>query len=210
MTEPKVSVALYARVSTSDQDPGLQLLEMRAYVDRRGWVLAGEFVDHGVSGSKDRRPALDQLMAGARRREFDAVVCWRFDRFARSVKHLVLALDEFQSLGVAFVSLREALDFSTPMGRAMFTVIAAMSELERELIRERVRAGIAKAKAAGKRLGRPATPLDLNTAATRLQNGESLRAVAGTMNIHHTTLGRALARRAAAQPSLSTPCAGSP
>jgi hypothetical protein len=113
--------ALYCRVSTSEQNTEIQLRELRDYLSRRGWTITGEFIDHGVSGAKDSRPELDKLMRAARRREFDVVIVWRFDRFARSVKHLVLALEEFQSLGIGFVSYQEALDTSTPIGKAMFT-----------------------------------------------------------------------------------------
>jgi DNA invertase Pin-like site-specific DNA recombinase len=133
--------ALYARVSTVDQNCELQLRELRDYCHRREWAIAGEFIDHGVSGAKDSRPELNKLMRSARPREFDVVIVWRFDRFARSVKHLVLALEEFQSLGIGFVSYSEALDTSTPIGKAMFTIIGAMAELERNVIRERVEPG---------------------------------------------------------------------
>jgi DNA invertase Pin-like site-specific DNA recombinase len=187
-------VAIYARVSTKDQDPEVQLRELRGYAERRGDTVVEEYVDHGVSGAKDRRPALDRLMADARRRRFDAVVVWRFDRFARSVKHLVLALDEFQTIEVAFVSLREALDFGTPMGRAMFAVIGAMAELEREVIRERVRAGIAKARAAGKCFGRPRrwTNAQVESAARLRAEGASWRTIAQSVGLPVRTVRRAL------------------
>src|SRR6266851_9288769 len=147
--------ALYARVSTADQSTDAQLVALREYAERRGWAVAGEYVDEGVSGSKERRPALDRLMADARRRAFDAVAVFRFDRFARSVSHLARALDEFRALGIEFVSLHEAVDTSTPMGRAMFHIAGAFAELEREIIRERVRAGLQNARRRGRRLGRP-------------------------------------------------------
>jgi DNA invertase Pin-like site-specific DNA recombinase len=154
---PITKVALYARVSTGNgqQDPEMQLRELREYAVRRGWTTAGEYVDHGVSGSKDRRPALNRLMTAATRREFDVVLVWKLDRFARSLKHLVDALAEFEALGIAFVSLRDNLDLSTPSGRLMFQIIGAMAEFERALIQERVRAGLRNARAKGKRLGRP-------------------------------------------------------
>jgi DNA invertase Pin-like site-specific DNA recombinase len=152
-----MKAALYARVSTVQhgQDPEVQLRELREYVDRRGWTLAAEFIDRGVSGAKDRRPELDKLMAEARRRRFDVLVVWRFDRFARSVSHLVRALDEFRALGIEFVSLTEAIDTSTPAGRLIFAVLAAIAEFERNLIAERVCAGIRHARAKGVKLGRP-------------------------------------------------------
>jgi len=141
------SVALYARVSTvRDQSPEMQLRELCEYAGRRGWTVTAEYVDHGVSGSKDTRPQLNKLMAAAHRREFDAVVVWKIDRFGRSLKHLVTALADLSALNVAFVSLRDNLDLSTPSGRLQFHIIAAMAEFERELIKERVRSGIAHAR----------------------------------------------------------------
>jgi DNA invertase Pin-like site-specific DNA recombinase len=152
-----VHAAIYARVSTlnNGQDPTLQTRELREYCDRRGWNVIGEYVDIGISGAKDRCPQLDRLMADCRRRKFDVVVVWRFDRFARSVRHLLRALDEFQALRIDFVSLSEAVDTSTPSGRMTFTVLGAVAELERSLIAERVRAGLRNARARGVRLGRP-------------------------------------------------------
>lgn len=150
-------VALYARVSTSDkgQDPQMQLRELREFCQHRSWSVTAEFVDIGVSGSKEKRPELDKLMADANRRKFDAVAVWRFDRFARSVSHLLRALETFNTLGIGFVSLSEAVDTSTAMGKMVFTVLGAVSELERSLITERVHAGIRNAKAKGKHCGRP-------------------------------------------------------
>ncbi len=152
-----MKVALYARVSTTDkgQDPEVQLVPLREYTQARGWTIYQEYVDQGVSGAKERRPALDQLSADAKRRLFDAVLVWRFDRFARSTRHLVNALHEFRHLGIAFVSYQENLDTSSPMGEAMFTIIGAMAQLERDITRERVKAGVARARARGKQLGRP-------------------------------------------------------
>lgn len=155
--EKEMRVALYARVSTMDrgQDPELQLGPLREYVQARGWNVYREYLDHGVSGAKERRPALDQLMTDARQRRFDVVLVWRFDRFARSTRHLVNALHEFRHLGIAFVSYQENVDTSSPMGEAMFSIIAAIAQLERDITRERVKAGVARARARGKRLGRP-------------------------------------------------------
>ena len=156
-------VALYARVSTANngQDPSLQTREIKEYCERRGWQLAGEYVDIGISGAKEKRPELDRLMADAHRRRFDAVVVWKFDRFARSVSHLLRALETFRALGIEFVSFSEQLDTSTPAGKLVFTVLGAVAELERSLIIERVRAGMRNARAKGKRIGRPAqTSLD--------------------------------------------------
>lgn len=150
--------AIYARVSTSNngQDPALQTCELEEYCRRRGWELVGCYVDNGVSGFKESRPELDKLMADAHRRRFDAVLVWKLDRFGRSLRHLVNALAEFEALGIAFVSLRDNLDLSTPSGRLMFQIIGAMAEFERSLIVERVKAGMRNARAKGKRIGRPA------------------------------------------------------
>src|SRR5712691_8140495 len=146
--------ALYARVSTLEQEPENQLQELRRYLDARGWT-ATEYVDRGVSGAKDRRPALDQLLADARRRRFDVLVCWRLDRLGRNLKHLITLLDELQALGVAFVSLAEGIDATTPAGKLQMHILGAIAEFERERIRERVLAGLGRARAQGKRLGRP-------------------------------------------------------
>ncbi len=152
----EMRVALYSRVSTSNrQDVDLQLVPLREYAFARGWNVYKEYVDEGVSGAKVRRPALDQLMTDARQRHFDIVLVWRFDRFARSTRHLVNALHEFRHLGIAFCSYQENLDTSSPLGEAMFAIIGAIAQLERDITRERVRAGVARARARGKRLGRP-------------------------------------------------------
>jgi DNA invertase Pin-like site-specific DNA recombinase len=147
--------AIYARVSTLDQEPENQLQELRRYVAARGWS-AIEFVDRGVSGAKDRRPALDQMIADAKRRKFDIVVCWRLDRLGRNLRHLVTLLDDFQALGVAFVSMGEGIDCTTPAGKLQLHVLAALSEFERGRIQERVKAGLQRVRSQGKRLGRPA------------------------------------------------------
>ena len=146
--------ALYARVSTLDQEPENQLAELRRYVAARDWV-AIEYVDQGVSGAKDRRPALDRLVADARRRQVDTVVVWRLDRLGRSLKHLVTLLDEFHAVGVGFVSLGEGIDLHTPAGRPQLHILAALAEFERARIAERVAAGLARARQNGTRLGRP-------------------------------------------------------
>ncbi len=148
-------VAIYARVSTFDQEPENQLAELRQYVRARGWTSV-EYVDRGISGSKDRRPALDQLVADARRRKFDVLLCWRLDRLGRNLRHLVVLLEELRAVGVAFVSLNEGIDATTPAGTLQLHVLAALAEFERERIRERVHAGLARARTQGTRLGRPA------------------------------------------------------
>src|SRR5438093_1357081 len=146
--------AIYARVSTSDQTVDNQLLELRRYTEARQWT-AVEYVDRGVSGAKDRRPALDVLVRDAKRRKFDVLVCWRLDRMGRNLKHLITLLDDLQVLGVAFVSLAEGIDATTPAGKLQLHILGAIAEFERERIRERVLAGLQRAKAQGQRLGRP-------------------------------------------------------
>lgn len=146
--------AIYARVSTLDQEPENQLLELRRYVEARGWT-GTEFVDRGVSGAKDKRPALDALLRDAKRRRFDVVICWRLDRLGRNLRHLVTMLEDLQHVGVAFVSLGEGIDCTTPAGKLQLHILAALAEFERERIRERVLAGLQRARAQGRRLGRP-------------------------------------------------------
>ena len=133
----------------------MQTRELEEYCRRRGWEIAGVYVDRGVSGAKDSRPGLNRLMGKAHQRHFDAVAVWKFDRFARSVSHLLRALETFRALGIEFVSLSEQVDTSTPMGKMVFTVLGAVAELERALIIERVKAGMRNARAKGKRIGRP-------------------------------------------------------
>jgi DNA invertase Pin-like site-specific DNA recombinase len=177
--------ALYARVSTNDkgQDPEMQLRELREYCERRGWTVAGEYVDHGVSGAKDSRPQLNRLMTDAHKRQFDAVIVWRFDRFARSVSHLLRALETFRALGIEFVSYGEAIDTSTPVGKMTFTVLGAVAELERSLIIERVKAGVRNARAKGKRLGRPRIAVDAKQIASLRASGASWPTVASKLGI---------------------------
>lgn len=183
-------VCLYARVSTSNghQDPELQLRELRAFAAARGWTVTGEFTDVGVSGSKDRRPKLDLLMAGAKSRALDILLVWKLDRFARSLKHLVTALAEFEALGVQFVSLRDNLDLTTPSGRLMFHVIGAMAEFERALIQERVRAGLRNARAKGKRLGRPMVSIPTAKVQRLRAQGLSWSRIAAATGVAKATL----------------------
>jgi len=152
-----MKVAVYARVSTQDQTADNQLLELRRYVDARGWT-AVEYVDHGVSGAKDRRPALDRLVSDARRHKVQAVVCWRLDRLGRNLRHLILLLDEWESRGIAFITMGEGIDTSTAAGRLVAGVLASIAEFERARIQERIVAGLARARAQGKRLGRRRSP----------------------------------------------------
>jgi len=192
-----MKAAIYARVSTNGhgQDPGMQLRELRDYCARRRWEAAGEFVDLGISGAKDSRPELNRLIAEAHRRRFDAVVVWKFDRFARSVSHLLRALEIFQALGVAFVSLSEQIDTTTPTGKLVFTVLGAVAELERSLIAERVRAGLRNARAKGKRLGRPPVIVDRARIANLRRSGASWREVEWRLGLSARTVRRAIPSR---------------
>src|SRR5712692_421424 len=182
-----MKAAIYARVSTLDQKPENQLAELRRYVEARGWS-ATEYVDRGVSGAKDRRPALDRLIADATRRKFDVLVCWRLDRLGRNLKHLVTLLEDLQALGVAFVSLGEGIDCTTPAGRLQLHVLAALAEFERSRIAERVRAGLARVRASGRRLGRPRATL----AADDIERTASLsvREAAGVLGVNPSLVHR--------------------
>lgn len=186
--------ALYMRVSTKGhgQTTDTQAVALREYAERRGFTVIDEYRDEGISGAKDRRPQLDRLMADARKRRFDAVLVARFDRFARSTKHLVLALEEFSSLGIDFISLNESIDTSSPMGRMVFTVIAAVAELERSIIKERVVMGLARAKGQGKRLGRPQKFVSETKVQQLAADGLSLREIGQRMGVSHTKVARLL------------------
>jgi DNA invertase Pin-like site-specific DNA recombinase len=189
-------VALYARVSTSNgqQDPEMQLRELREYAERRGLTIVGKYVDR-VTGSKDSRPALNRLMADAGQRRFDAILVWKLDRFGRSLRHLVNALAELEALGLTFISLRDNLDLSTPSGRLMFQIIGAMAEFERSLIQERVKAGLRNAKAKGRHLGRPRANVDESSVEALRASGASWRAVAEKLGVGVATVHRISQRR---------------
>jgi DNA invertase Pin-like site-specific DNA recombinase len=186
-------VALYARISTTNhgQDVSTQTRELEQFVQARGWCLVDSYVDLGISGSKHKRPQLDRLMADAHKRRFDIVIVWRFDRFARSVSHLLRALETFNALGIAFVSLSEQMDTTTPTGKMIFTVLGAVAELERSLIVERVRAGLRNARAKGKTLGRPRVAVDAARLASLRAQGLSLRSIASELGVGLATLHRA-------------------
>jgi DNA invertase Pin-like site-specific DNA recombinase len=187
-----IRVGIYARVSTANnQDPEMQLNELRVYAARRGWITVDEYIDQGVSGSTESRPALNRLMSDACRRRFDAILVWKIDRFGRSLKHLVNSLAELAALGVAFVSLRDNLDLSTPSGRLMFQIIGAMAEFERALIQERVRAGLRNAQAKGKKLGRPRVEVDAAMIASLRAQGRSWAEI-----VNETGLGKGTVQRA--------------
>ncbi len=189
-------VALYARVSTTDQHPEVQLGALRQYALDRGLAITEEYVDHGVSGAKDRRPALERLLADARRRRFDAVACVKLDRLARSVRHLTTMAGELEALGVDLVVLDQAIDTSTPSGRLLFNVLGSIAEFERDLIRERTAAGLAAARRRGKRLGRPRAlaSRDARNRARRLRrSGKSIREIARVLGVGRSTVARELA-----------------
>jgi DNA invertase Pin-like site-specific DNA recombinase len=183
-----MKIGIYARVSTKDQSCELQIRDLRAYCAARGFDLIREYIDTGQSGAKDSRPELNTLMDDARKRQFDAIIVWRFDRFARSTKHLLVALEEFRSLGIQFISYQENVDTSTPLGQALFTIVSAVAQLERELIRERVSAGIRNARANGKMLGRPKTSVDRDRILELKATGQSLRQIATNLGIGYGTV----------------------
>lgn len=185
-------IALYARVSTDGQDPEVQLQALRAHAQQRGWTIVEEFVDHGYSGAKEKRPALDRLTKAAWSGKFQAVLVWRFDRFARSVKHLIVALEQFRSLNINFISLQEQFDTATPIGHAMFTIIGAMAQLERDIIRERVKAGLDRARMRGIRLGRPVAPAKPDEVSILKQQGLSLPEIARQLHCSRSTVKRRL------------------
>ncbi len=192
-TPHSARVAIYCRVSTLDQSTDSQLLDLRRYTNEMRWNVYKEYCDNGISGSKDSRPALNELMNNAKKRKFDVVLVWRFDRFARSTKHLILALEEFRNLGIDFVSYQENIDTSSPLGSAIFTIISAVAQLERDIIADRVKAGLRRAVEAGKRLGRPrGTALDVEALHRLRRKGLSLQQIATELNTSKTTVSRLL------------------
>jgi DNA invertase Pin-like site-specific DNA recombinase len=179
----------------------IQTRELQQFSEARGWTVAGEYIDAGVSGAKDSRPELNRLMTDAHKRRFDVVCVWRFDRFARSVSHLLRALETFKALGNDFVSFSEQMDTSTPAGKMVFTVLGAVAELERSLIVERVRAGLSNARAKGKKLGRPRVVVDAARIARLREQGRSVREIADELgysrSLVHKTLANSKSRGAA-------------
>ena len=192
-SETAQRVAIYARVSTTNhgQDVSMQTRELRQFAEARGWHIAGEYIDAGVRGAKDSRPELNRLMADAHKRRFDIVCVWRFDRFARSVSHLLRALETFKALGIDFVSFSEQMDTSTPAGKMVFTVLGAVAELERSLIVERVRAGLRNARAKGKKLGRPRVTVDAARISRLRASGASWQTITRQLGISAGTAKRA-------------------
>jgi DNA invertase Pin-like site-specific DNA recombinase len=180
--------AIYARVSTKDQSCEMQMRDLRAYCAARGFTIIREYIDIGQSGAKDSRPELNELMADARKRKFDSILVWRFDRFARSTKHLLLALEEFRSLGIQFISYQENIDTTSPLGQALFTIVSAVAQLERDLIRERVNAGIRHARACGKQLGRPRRIVNRDELVRLRVEGASIQQIAEKLGVGYGTV----------------------
>jgi DNA invertase Pin-like site-specific DNA recombinase len=185
--------AIYARVSTDQQSTDMQLNELRRYCESRGFEVYNEYIDHGVSGSKRNRPALDQLMDDSSKRKFDGVLVYRFDRFARSTRHLLDALETFRNLNMHFISYNENIDTSSPLGTAMFTICSAIAQLERDIIRERVRSGVRNARAQGKRLGRPQT-VDAAKVRDLRSKGLSFRKIAEALGISAASVSTVLTK----------------
>jgi len=186
-------VALYARASTGKQETENQMPDLREYATQRGFEMTGEYVDSGVSGTRDSRPALNRLMLDAKQRKFDAVLVWKLDRWGRSLQHLVNSLAELQAIGVQFISFRDGLDLSTPAGRLQFHIVSAMAEFERSLIVERTKAGLRRARRQGKHIGRPAADLDLDKVRKMQNAGMSLRTIAAKVGWSPSLLCKRLA-----------------
>ncbi len=184
--------AIYTRVSTLDQHPETQLADLRQLAAQRGLEIVAEYCDHGVSGTRTRRPGLDELLAEARRGKFQAVLVWSSDRMARSVRHFLEILDELSHLNIEYISLREQIDTGGPLGRAMVVIIGAIAELERNLIIERVRAGLRRAQLEGRRIGRRPIPLNPSDLIRDRAQGHSLRTIARTYRVSRTTVFRVL------------------
>ena len=187
-----MKAAIYCRVSTTDQKTDMQLQDLRKFAQDRGIRIYQEYIDNGISGSIKKRPALDNLMADAKKKKYDVVLVWRFDRFARSSRHLVEALHAFRHLGIDFISYNENIDTGSPLGEAMFTIISAMAQLERDIIRERVKAGLRTARNKGKTLGRPKALVDINKLKEMKNSGDSVRYIASRMDVSTATVSRLL------------------
>ena len=188
MTTRAPRVAAYLRVSTDDQTVENQRRELAAYIEARGWTVTREYADEGISGSKERRPALDELMRDAKRRRFDMVIVWSLDRLGRNLRHLVTLLDELQGLNIALVSLRDGLDLSTAAGRLQMQILAALAEFERSRLRERTISGLRRARAQGKRLGR--RTVTITTASLERVSALPIRAAAKALGVSVNTYQR--------------------
>ena len=182
--------AVYLRVSTLDQNPQTQVHDLRSLAAQRNLEIVKEYVDHGISGARARRPGLDELMRDARHGQFDIVLVWACDRLARSVKHFLDVLDELNHLGIEFISFREQIDTGGPLGRAIVIIVGAIAELERALIVERVRAGMRRAKLEGRHIGRRRLEVDRSAVLQERANGRSLSQIANTFRISRASVSR--------------------
>ena len=191
----KLRVGLYARVSTTDQNCSQQLRDLKAYCRARGWIVEGEYVDHGVSGKKAQRPAMERLMEAARRRRIDAVLVWKLDRWGRSVAHFAESVQGLHALGVRFIAVTQGIDTdeSNAGGRLLMNILASFAEFEHELIVERTLAGLARARREGKTLGRPRTILDREKVRRLHADGMSMRAIAAQLKVSAMTVHRVVA-----------------
>jgi putative DNA-invertase from lambdoid prophage Rac len=189
-----MKIGIYARVSTSDQDCSQQLRELREYVAARGWEIEGEYVDNGHSGAKDNRPAMTRLMAAARARKVDAIIVWKIDRWGRSMPQFVASLQELRTLGVRFLAITQGIDTdeSNPASKLMLNLLVAFSEFERELIVERTRAGLARARRAGRIGGRPRLIVDRRKIEKLFDDGATMREIADEMGIGLGSVARLL------------------
>jgi DNA invertase Pin-like site-specific DNA recombinase len=196
MTDRLLRAALYARVSTTNhgQDVGLQLDELRQVAAQRGWEIAGEYIDRGISGSKEARPALDRMMADAQAGRIDVVAIWKLDRLGRSLRNLLVLIESLTAAGVDLASVRDpGMDTTTPTGRLLLQLLGCFAEYERQLLRERVIAGVRRAQAAGKHCGRPRVEMDLRPALAMLSQGHGLKTTAKALGVSRATLRRRLA-----------------
>ena len=193
--------AVYMRVSTLDQNPQTQVHDLRAMAAQRGLQIVAEYTDHGISGTRARRPGLDQMMDDARRGRFDVVLVWACDRLARSVKHFLEVLDELNRLNVEFVSFRENLDTGGPLGRAVIIIVSTVAELERSLIVERVRAGMRRARLEGRHIGRKPLEIDRDAVLRERASGRSLTQIAQTFRISRATVSRIIREQSQSMPA---------
>ncbi len=185
-------VGIYARCSTSDQSTDMQLNDLGQYSKERGFKIYSIYKDNGISGAQESRPALNELMNDARKKRFNTVLVWDFSRFARSSKHLITALHEFKNLNIDFISYQENVDTSSPLGQAVFVIISALAELEKNIIAERVRSGLRKAKSNGVKLGRPKSVIDIDKLVDFRKQNMSIRRIADEMSLSKGTIERAL------------------
>src|SRR5579864_7689289 len=192
-----MKAALYARVSTTDQNCSSQLRELREYCERRGWQVSGEYIDTGWSGAKASRPELDRLMKDAAVRRFDATLVFKLDRFGRSVRNCLDGIETLRAHGVRFLAISQSIDTdeSNPTSRLLLHILASVAEFERELIRERVRAGIKSARHKGKQLGRRKVVFDRSRAEEMHKDGATVREIATALQVGRGTVHRFLSQK---------------